>query len=196
MKAIIGEAHDRDRKVAAHAHGTEGIRYAILAGVDSIEHATFLDKETAILARENNVTLAMDIYNTDYTQEHGRKNGVPEANLIKDRETGDSQRNSFKIAVENNVNLVYATDSGVYPHGDNAKQFPIMVEYGMTPIQAIRSATIIAAELLDSSLKIGQIKPGYLADIIAVSKNPLEDITTFETITFVMKDGKIYKQLN
>ena len=196
MKAIINEAHDRDRKVAAHAHGNEGIRYAILAGVDSIEHATFLDKETAILARENNVTLAMDIYNTDYTQEHGRKNGVPEANIIKDRETGDSQRNSFRIAVENNVNLVYATDSGVYPHGDNAKQFPIMVKYGMTPIQAIRSATIVAAELLDSSLKIGQIKPGYLADIIAVNQNPLEDITTFETITFVMKDGKIYKQLN
>ena len=135
----------------------------------------------------------MDIYNTDYTQEYGRKNGVPEANLIKDRETGESQRNSFRIAVENNVNLVYATDSGVYPHGDNAKQFPLMVKYGMTPIQAIQSATIIAAELLDSSLKIGQIKEGFLADIIAVDQNPLENIRTFENVAFVMKDGKTYK---
>ena len=193
MKALIDEAHDRDKKVAAHAHGTEGIKYAILAGVDSIEHATFLDKETAILARENNVTLAMDIYNTDYTQEYGRKNGVPEANLIKDRETGESQRNSFRIAVENNVNLVYATDSGVYPHGDNAKQFPLMVKYGMSPIQAIQSATIVAADLLESSLKIGQIKEGFLADIIAVDQNPLENIRTFENVVFVMKDGKTYK---
>ena len=193
MKALINESHDRDKKVAAHAHGTEGIKYAILAGVDSIEHATFLDKETAILARENNVTLAMDIYNTDYTQEYGRKNGVPEANLIKDRETGESQRNSFRIAVENNVNLVYATDSGVYPHGDNAKQFPLMVKYGMSPIQAIQSATIVAAKLLDSSLKIGQIKEGFLADIIAVDQNPLENIRTFENVVFVMKDGKTYK---
>ncbi len=193
MKALVDESHDRDKKVAAHAHGTEGIKYAILAGVDSIEHATFLDKETAILARENNVTLAMDIYNTDYTQEYGRKNGVPEANLIKDRETGESQRNSFRIAVENNVNLVYATDSGVYPHGDNAKQFPLMVKYGMSPIQAIQSATIVAAELLDSSLKIGQIKEGFLADIIAVDQNPLENIRTFENVVFVMKDGKTYK---
>ena len=193
MKALIDEAHDRDRHVAAHAHGNEGIEFAILAGVDTIEHATFLNEETAILARENNVTLAMDIYNTDYTQEFGRKNGVPEANLIKDLETGESQRNGFRIAVEKGVNLVYATDSGVYPHGDNAKQFPVMVKYGMTPIQAIQSATIVAAELFDPTLKIGQIKVGYLADIIAVNENPLKNIRTFEEVVFVMKDGKVFK---
>jgi len=196
MQAMVDEAHTRGIKIAAHAHGTEGIEFAIKAGVDSIEHASFLDLETALLAKQHGVSLAMDIYNTEYTLSEGRKNGIPEENLRKDLETGDRQRQSFNLAVKNGVNLVFATDSGVYPHGDNAKQFTRMVRFGMTPLQAIQSATIHAAKLLDSSMKIGQIKVGYYADIVAVKNNPLEDIRTLEEITFVMKDGLVFKNID
>ena len=196
MQAMVDEAHTRGIKIAAHAHGTEGIEFAIKAGVDSIEHASFLDLETALLAKQHGVSLAMDIYNTEYTLSEGQKNGIPEENLRKDLETGDRQRQSFNLAVKNGVNLVFATDSGVYPHGDNAKQFTRMVRFGMTPLQAIQSATIHAAKLLDSSMKIGQIKVGYYADIVAVKNNPLEDIRTLEKITFVMKDGLVFKNID
>ena len=194
MKAMVDEAHTRGMKIAAHAHGTEGIEYAIKAGVDSVEHASFLDIETAQLAKEYGVVLVMDIYNTEYTSSQGAINGIPEENLRKDLETGEKQRQSFALAAKQGVKLVYGTDSGVYPHGGNAKQFSRMIRYGMTPLQAIQSATINATELLGLQGKVGEISPGFYADIIAVNNNPLNGIETLEEVTFVMKGGHVYKK--
>ena len=192
MQAIVDEAHARGLTVAAHAHGTEGIEFAIRAGVDSVEHASFLDKKTARLAKKHGTALSMDIYNTDYTTAEGKKNGLPEENLKKDRETGERQRQSFALAVKEGVKLVYGTDAGIYPHGDNAKQFARMTEYGMTPLQAIQSATLHGAELLAWQHQAGQLKPGFYADIIAVEGNPLEDIRRLEQVSFVMKAGEVF----
>jgi imidazolonepropionase-like amidohydrolase len=196
MEAMVNEAHTRGIKIAAHAHGTEGIEYAIRAGVDSIEHASFLDIKTAKLAKKYGVTLVMDIYNTEYTLSQGEINGIPEENLKKDLETGERQRQSFSLAVKHGVNLVYGTDSGVYPHGDNAKQFSRMATYGMSPLEAIQSATIGASKLLGLSEKVGQISPGFYADIIAVDDNPLDHLETLEKVTFVMKNGQVFKNPN
>ncbi len=194
MQALVDEAHTHNRKVAAHAHGTEGIKRAIEAGVDSIEHASYLDAAAIDMAIERGTWLAMDIYNTEYTTEQGIANGIPEENINKDREVGIRQRESFTMAVEAGAKMVYATDSGVYPHGDNGKQFARMVRFGMTPLQALQSATVNAAELLDREDSVGQIAAGFYADLIAVDANPLEDIAVLENIVFVMKGGEIYKQ--
>lgn len=193
MNAIVDEAHMHGRTVAAHAHGTEGIKYAIQAGVDSIEHASFLDKETIKLARKHGTFLSMDIYNTEYTLAEGAKNGVPEENINKEKQVGERQRQSFTMAVKAGVKMVLGTDAGIYPHGDNAKQLSRMTTFGMTPLEAIQAATINSAELLNWHDKVGQIKVGYFADIIAVDGNPLQDISTLEKVVFVMKDGKVYK---
>ena len=193
MNAIVDEAHTHGRTVAAHAHGTEGIEFAIQAGVDSIEHASFLDKKTIRLAKKHGTFLSMDIYNTEYTLSEGKKNGVPQENIDKEKLVGTRQRESFTAAVKAGVNMVLGTDAGIYPHGDNAKQFSRMTRFGMTPLQAIQSATINSAKLLKWEDKVGQLKKGFFADIIAVDGNPLEDITTLENVTFVMKDGKVYK---
>lgn len=192
MQAIVEESHYRDLVVAAHAHGTEGIKTAILAGVDSVEHASMLDSDTIKLAKKHGTYLSMDIYNTEYTLAEGRANGVPEENLKKDMEVGQVQRDSFRAAVKAGVKMVFGTDAAIYPHGDNAKQFSRMVEFGMTEAQALQAATINAAALMKRS-DMGVIRKGYLADIVAVSGNPLEDISVTETISFVMKDGVIYK---
>lgn len=194
MQALVDEAHTHNRKVAAHAHGTDGIKRAILAGVDSIEHASYLDKEAIDMAIDNDTWLAMDIYNTEYTMEQGIANGIPEENINKDREVGIRQRESFTMAVKAGAKMVYATDSGVYPHGDNGKQFSRMVRFGMTPLQALQSATINAAALLDREDSIGRLAEGYYADLIAVDGNPLEDISVLEDVAFVMKGGAVYKQ--
>lgn len=196
MEAMVDEAHTRGLKIAAHAHGTEGIEYAIRAGVDSVEHVSFLDLKTAKLAKKYGVTLVMDIYNTEYTLSEGKNNGIPEENLKKDLETGERQRQSFSLAVKQGIKLAYGTDSGVYPHGDNAKQFSRMTTYGMSPLEAIQSATTGASELLGLSEKIGQINAGYYADIIAVNENPLDRIETLEEVIFVMKNGQVFKGPN
>jgi len=193
MQAIVDESHTHGRKVAAHAHGTKGIKRAITAGVDSVEHASYLDDEAIAMAMEQGTYLAMDIYNTEYTLAEGEANGVPQENLDKDRAVGIAQRESFSRAVKGGVNMVYATDSGVYPHGDNGKQFARMVQFGMTPLQAIQSATINSAELLDRSDQLGQVAEGYYADLIAVDGNPLENIVELEDVDFVMKGGVVYK---
>ena len=193
MNAIVDEAHTHGRTVAAHAHGTEGIEFAIKAGVDSIEHASFLDKKTIKLAKKHGTFLSMDIYNTEYTLTEGKKNGVPQENIDKEKQVGTKQRESFTAAVKAGVKMVLGTDAGIYPHGDNAKQFSRMTRFGMTPLQAIQSATINSAKLLKWEDKVGQIKAGLFADIIAVDGNPLKDITTLENVTFVMKEGKVYK---
>lgn len=193
ISAIVAEAHQRGLKVASHAHGTAGIKNAIKAGVDTIEHASYLDKEAISMAKSRGVYLSMDIYNTEYTQTEGRKNGVLEESLRKDAEIAEIQRESFRQAVKAGAKIIYGTDSGVYPHGDNGKQFSWMVKYGMTPAQAIRSATTLAAEALGKEKEIGQIKPGFAADIIAVAGNPMTDVKTLETVAFVMKDGVVHK---
>ncbi len=194
MQAIVEEAHTHHRTVAAHAHGTEGIKRAITAGVDSIEHASYLDDEAIRMAKKAGTYLAMDIYNTEYTLAEGEANGIPEENLAKDLAVGIAQRESFSNAAKAGVKMVYATDSGVYPHGDNGKQFSRMVEFGMTPLQAIQSATIHSADLLNWEDRVGQIAPGFYADLIAVKRNPLEDISVLESVDFVMKGGTVYKQ--
>lgn len=193
MQALVEEAHTHNRKVAAHAHGTDGIKRAITAGVDSIEHASYLDDEAIAMAKKRGTYLAMDIYNTEYTLAEGEANGIPEENINKEREVGVRQRESFTMAVEAGVNMVYATDSGVYPHGDNGKQFARMVRFGMTPLQAIQSATTNAADLIGWQDQVGQIAPGFYADIIAVDGDPLADIAELEDVDFVMKGGVIYK---
>lgn len=193
MQAIVDESHTHERKVAAHAHGNEGIKRAITAGVDSIEHASFLDREAIQMGIDRGTYFAIDIYNTEYTLEMGAANGVPEENINKEREVGTRQRQSFTLAVEMGAKVVFATDSGVYPHGDNGKQFARAVRFGMTPTQAIQSATTLTAELLGWEDRVGRIAPGMFADIIAVDGNPLDDISELEDVDFVMKGGVIYK---
>ena len=193
MQAIVDESHTHGRKVAAHAHGNEGIKRAITAGVDSIEHASFLDREAVQMGIDRGTFFALDIYNTEYTLENGEANGVPEENINKEREVGTRQRQSFTLAVDMGAKVVFATDSGVYPHGDNGKQFARAVRFGMTPSQALMSATSLTAELLGWEGKVGAIEPGLYADVIAVHGNPLDDISELEDVDFVMKGGVIYK---
>ncbi|MEZ5939301.1 MAG: amidohydrolase family protein [Hyphomonadaceae bacterium] len=191
MKAIVNEAHMQGLKVAAHAHGAAGIRDAILAGVDTIEHASLVDDEGVKLAKKMGAYFSMDIYNTEYTQSEGKKNGVLEDNLRKDRDIAEIQRENFRKALKAGVKMVYGTDAGVYPHGDNAKQFAVMVHYGATPLQAIQSATITAAEALDKTGKVGVIAPGAYADLVGVSGDPLQNVRVLEAPVFVMKGGAV-----
>jgi len=193
MTAIVDEAHKREMTVAAHAHGTSGIKDAIRAGVDSVEHVSFLDEEGAKLAKERGTYFSMDIYNTEYTLAFGAQNGVPEENINKERQVSVRQRESFTLAVKTGVNMVLGTDAAIYPHGDNAKQLSRMVRFGMSPLQALQAATMNSAALLKHET-IGQIKPGFAADIIAVKGDPLTDISLLEKVSFVMKDGEVHKQ--
>ena len=192
MKAIVDEAHTLGMKVAAHAHGLQGIRMAIEAGVDSIEHSSLIDQETVNNAISKGVFLAMDIYVSDYILGEGAKNGIPEYSLEKERIVGKKQRENFKMAFESGAKMVFGTDAGIYPHGKNARQFKYMVQWGMTPIEAIQASTINTAELFGLN-NIGEIKESFDADIVAVVGNPLDDITLLENIDFVMKEGQIIK---
>lgn len=192
MTAIVEESHRRGMVVAAHAHGTDGIKAAIEAGVDSVEHASILDAEAIRMAKKRGTVLSMDIYNTDYTQSVGKANGIPEENLAKDREVAEVQRESFRSAVKAGVKMVFGSDAAIYPHGLNAGQFEVMVRYGMTEMQALQAATVNAAALLKQD-DLGAVAPGMLADIVAVPGNPLEDIRATEFVNFVMKDGVVYK---
>lgn len=193
LTALVDEAHIHGLKVASHAHGTEGILNAIKAGVDSIEHASFIDDEGIKLAKRKGTTLVMDIYVTDFILSEGAAAGMLEESLEKERQVGQRQRDNFRIAHDAGVNIVYGTDAAVYPHGQNARQFAIMVEYGMTPWEAIRAATIKAAELLGTDADVGAITPGRYADLIAVKGDLLEDVSVLESIPFVMKGGEIVK---
>jgi imidazolonepropionase-like amidohydrolase len=192
MKAVVEEAHMADLRVAAHAHGAAGIKDAIRAGVDTIEHASLIDDEGIKLAKQHGAWLSMDIYNTEYTQAEGKKNGVLEDNLRKDREIGDVQRENFRKAHAAGVRMLFGTDAGIYPHGDNAKQFRWMVQYGMTPVEAIQSATVSAAEALGRA-DVGSLEAGRLADLIAVPGDPSADVTLLEAVPFVMKGGDVVK---
>ena len=193
LRAIADEAHMWGVKVAAHAHGTSGIKAAIRAGIDTIEHASLIDAEGIRLAKERGTVLAMDIYNTEYTQAEGRKNGVLEDNLRKDREIAQIQRDGFRAAHRAGVKMVFASDAGVMPHAEVAKQFRVMVEYGMTPMDAIRAATRNAAEALGRESDVGAIAPGRYGDLIAVAGDPTADVTLLTNVPFVMKGGDIVK---
>ena len=192
MKAIAEEAHMWGLKVAAHAHGASGIRDAALAGIDTIEHASLVDDEGIAAAKKMGTFFSMDIYNTDYTQAEGAKNGVMEDNLRKDREIAEIQRQNFGKALKAGVKMIYGTDAGVYPHGDNAKQFAVMTRYGATPLQAIQAATINAADALGKKDKVGVIKAGAFGDLLGVTGDPLANIRLLETPAFVMKGGVTY----
>ena len=193
MQAIVDEAHSHGMKVAAHAHGLEGIKTAIIAGVDSIEHASYIDDETIELAKQNGTYLSMDVYVSDFILGEGKDQGILEESLQKERVVGKVQRQNFKKSVKANAKISFGTDAGIYPHGKNAIQFKYMVEWGMTALQAIQASTINTAELFGVS-NIGNINEGFEADIIGIKGNPLEDITVLENVTFVMKDGVIFKQ--
>ena len=194
LKAAVDEARNFGLRVEAHAHAAEGIKNAIRAGVDSIEHATMIDDEGIALAKEHGTYLDMDIYDEECIQDQGKKNATPADFLEHDRGLGELHRQNFTKALRAGVKMSFGTDAGVCPHGINARQFAFMVKYGMTPMQAIQSATSSAADLLGKSDVLGSLKPGKYADIIAVSGNPLDDIRLLENVKFVMKEGQIYKQ--
>jgi imidazolonepropionase-like amidohydrolase len=193
MKAVVDEAAMWGLRVAAHAHGTSGIKDAIRAGVHTIEHASLIDDEGIRLAKQHGAWLSMDIYNTEYTQSEGKKNGVLEDNLRKDREVADRQREGFRKAHAAGVKMVYGTDAGIFPHGQNARQFATMVRFGMTPAEAIRSATLNAAEALGRD-DLGAIESGRLADLVAVEGDPTADVKVLESVPFVMKGGVVYRR--
>src|SRR5205807_3994719 len=193
LKAAADEAHMAGRKIAAHAHGAQGIKNAIVAGIDSVEHASLIDDEGIRLAKEHGTYLDMDIYNDDYILGKAQEFGLPKENIDKEKMVGRLQRESFQRAVTAGVKMAFGTDAGVYPHGDNARQFFYMVKFGMTPAQAIRAATSSAADLIGRSKDVGTIEAGKFADLIAVSADPLQNVRALENVGFVMKGGKIYK---
>ncbi len=189
MRAAVAEAAANGGYATAHAHGAEGIKAAIRAGVRSIEHASLIDAEGIALAKARGVWLVMDIYNGDYIDTEGRKAGWPEEYLRKNLETTEKQREGFRSAVKAGVKIAYGTDAGVYPHGQNARQFAYMVRWGMTPMQAIQSATSVAAELLRWQKDVGAVAPGRYADLVAVKGDPIADIRALERPAAVMKGG-------
>jgi imidazolonepropionase-like amidohydrolase len=194
LQAAVDEAKNFGLRVEAHAHAAAGIKNAIRAGVASVEHATLIDDEGIALAKARGTYLDMDIYDEECIQEEGRNNNIPADFLEHDRNLGEAHRQNFAKAVRAGVKLSFGTDAGVCPYGIAARQFAFMVKYGMTPMQAIQSATSSAADLLGKADLLGSLKPGKYADIIAVSADPLTDIRALEHVTFVMKEGKIYKQ--
>ena len=193
LTALIDEAHSRGLKVASHAHGTEGIINALIAGADTIEHASFIDDEGIRLAIENDAALSMDIYVTEYILGEGASAGILEESLEKERMTGATQRSNFQKAVEAGATIVYGTDAGVYPHGQNAKQFSRMTRFGMTPLQALQSATTVAADVMGLGYEVGKIEAGYAADFVAVEGNPIEQIELLEAPSAVIKGGVRYR---
>ena len=193
MQAIVEEAHKLGRKVAAHAHGTQSIKDAITAGVDSIEHSSLIDDEGIRLAKEHHTFLVFDIYNDDYILKEGAKAGMLPESIEKEKGVGKLQRANFRKAYLAGTTMAFGTDGGVYPHGDNAKQFATMVEFGMKPYEAIQAATVNAAQLLSLAGKAGIVAPGSFADIIAVDGDPRSNVELLQRVRFVMKDGKVYR---
>jgi len=190
MKAIADEAHMLGIRVAAHAHGDEGIKTAILAGIDTIEHCSLASDDTIKLAAQRRTWFDMDIYNDDYILATGTANGTEQESLDKEKMIGRLQRETFRKAVKAGVPMLFGTDAGVYPHGDNGRQFAKMVEWGMTPLQAIQAATLSGAKALGWDADVGQIAVGYYGDIIAVAGDPLKDVSVLEHVTDVVKGGQ------
>lgn len=194
MTALVNEAHMLGLKVAVHAHGTAGIKDAIRAGVDTIEHASLADAEAISMAKQHGTYFDMDVYNDDYILAEGAKNGVFAESLEKERMIGRKQRETFKAATQAGVKMLFGTDAGVYPHGTNAKQFVTMVTWGMTPLQAIQAATISAGEALGRPGDVGTIAVGRYGDIIGVAGDPLKDVAVLQSVAVVIKGGEVVKQ--
>jgi imidazolonepropionase-like amidohydrolase len=194
MRAAVEEAAVLGARVTAHAHGALGIKNAVRAGVRSIEHGSLIDDEAIQLMKQRGTYLVADIYNGDYIATVGKAQGWPAEYLRKNDETTDAQREGFRKAVAAGVKIAYGTDSGVYPHGWNARQLPYMVRYGMTPMGAIQAATIEAARNVGWEDRLGSLAPGKLADVIAVEGVALQDLSRFATVPFVMKGGRIVEQ--
>jgi imidazolonepropionase-like amidohydrolase len=193
LQAIAEEAHKLGRKVAAHAHGTQSIKDAIRAGIDSIEHSSLIDDEGIALAKQHGTYLVFDIYNDDFILQEGAKAGMLPESIEKEKKIGRLQRENFRHAYQSGAKIAFGTDAGVYPHGDNARQFAKMVEWGMKPIDAIQAATIRAADLIGWSAKAGVLEPEHFADVVAVSGDPLSDVRVLESLKFVMKNGVVVR---
>jgi imidazolonepropionase-like amidohydrolase len=193
MKAVVDAAHMLGLKVAVHAHGTSGIKDAIRAGVDTIEHASLADEEAFTMAKQHGTWFSMDIYNDDYIMAEGEKNGLYKESLEKERLIGLKQRQTFQAAVKAGVKMIFGTDAGVYPNGYNARQFVTMVKWGMTPMQAIQAATANAAQALGREGDVGAIAVGRYGDLIAVAGDPLADVSRLQSVGFVMKGGEVVK---
>jgi imidazolonepropionase-like amidohydrolase len=194
IKAVVDVAHAHHIKVAAHAHGAQSIKDAILAGADTIEHASLIDDEDIKLAKEHGTALSMDVYNGDWIDTVGREEKWPEEFLRKNVETTEAQRQGFTKAHRAGVDIVFGTDAAVYPHGLNARQFPIMVQRGMTPMEAIQSATSLAAQHMGWGDRIGSLQPGRFGDVIAVKGDPIADITRLQHVDVVVKGGLLFKR--
>lgn len=193
LRAVAEVAHRHGLKLAAHAHGARSVKEAILAGADTIEHASLIDEEGIRLAREHGVALAMDVYNGDYIDTEGRRQGWPAEFLQKNLDTTEAQRQAFSLAVKLGAPIVYATDAAVFPNGLNARQFRIMVQRGMTPLQAIQSATSVAARVMGWEDRVGALVPGRFGDLVAVEGDVLQDITLLERPSAVVKGGVVVK---
>lgn len=191
IKTIVSEAHRLGRKVAAHAHGGDGIRTAVLGGVDSIEHGTYIDDEGVKLLKERGVYLVPTIYLTDWFMENYQKLGLPASIVAKAKEVMPAMQRNLSRAFSLGVPVAFGTDAAVYPHGLNAREFAVYVRFGMTPLQAIQTSTVHAARLLGMEDRIGAIEPGKFADLIAVDGDPTRDVTQLERVKWVMKDGKV-----
>jgi imidazolonepropionase-like amidohydrolase len=193
LKMAADTAHQAGRKVAAHAHGTKSIKWAIQAGIDSIEHASLVDDEGIQMAKVRGTYFVMDLYDDDYILGKAKDFGIPQEFLDKERRLGEQQRENFRKAFQAGVKMAFGTDAGVYPHGDNAKQFHYMVMYGMTPAQVIQAATWNAADLIGRSNDVGSLTSGHYADLIAVSDDPLQHVEVLEHVQLVMKGGTVAK---
>ena len=194
IRAAVEEAQHKGLKVAAHAHSTEGIKLAVKAGVASIEHGTYIDDEGLRLMKERGTYLVADIYDAEYIRQ-GKAVGIPQDFADKQPEGDEIQRQNFKKAVQMGVKIAFGTDASVYPHGFNARQFAWQVRYGQTPMEAIRSATVSAADLIGRGNQAGSLEPGKWADVIAVRGDPLQDVAVLEKVAFVMKEGKVHKDV-
>jgi imidazolonepropionase-like amidohydrolase len=192
IRAAVEEATHKGLRVAAHAHSTEGIKNAIRAGVASIEHGTYIDDEGIRLMKDRGTYLVADIYDAEYIRQ-GKAAGIPQDFADKQPEGDEIQRQNFKKAVQAGVKIAFGTDASVYPHGFNARQFAWQIKYGQTPMEAIRSATVGAADLIGRNNNAGSLEPGKWADLIAVKGDPLADIRVLENVSFVMKEGRVYK---
>lgn len=194
IRAVVTEAHRLGRKVAAHAHGAAGIKQAVLAGVDSIEHASFIDDEAIRLMKEKGTYLVPTIFLGDWFMENYQRMGVPDFMVEKARVVMPAARHNIARAFKAGVKVAFGTDAAVYPHGLNGREFAVMVKLGLTPMQSIQAATINAADLLGWSERVGSIEAGRFADIVAVSGDPTTDVTTLERVSFVMKGGQVIKR--